>query len=212
MKKILLALIAVLLPVTVSAQVTRQQAEDQLIGFGMPGQMANLVAGLSTGNGVVSNDTWQTARNAAGTANINVWKVDSTDSTQINASEDMILNVGSGDFIQLSANSTPILAVGDIAGVVKGAYFQSSGQTLGIQEATAGAACSGTLTANGATPVVTSTTCAITGARIFLSRTSAESAVANAWVSAISTGVSFSITGEAGDTGTYNWFIIHESP
>jgi hypothetical protein len=84
--------------------------------------------------------------------------------------------------------------------------------TLALQESSAGAACSGTLTANGATPVVTSTTCAITGSRIFLSRTSAETGVVQAWKSALSTGVSFSVTGEAGDTGTYDWFIIHESP
>jgi len=90
--------------------------------------------------------------------------------------------------------------------------LSKSGTTLAIQEATAGSACSGTLTANGATPVVTSTTCAVTGARIFLSRTSAETGVVTAWVSAISNGVSFSVTGEAGDTGTYNWVIFHEAP
>ena len=84
--------------------------------------------------------------------------------------------------------------------------------TIGFQEAVAGTACSGTLTANGATPVVTSTTCAITGARIFLQRTSAETGTVNAWVSAISTGVSFSITSEAADSGTYNWVIFHEAP
>lgn len=86
-----------------------------------------------------------------------------------------------------------------------------SGGTLSLQEATAGSACSGTLTANGATPVVTSTTCALTGSRIFLTRTSAETGTVTAWISALSTGVSFSITSEAADTGTYNWFIIHES-
>lgn len=88
----------------------------------------------------------------------------------------------------------------------------SSGNTVALQEATAGSACMGTLTANGSTPVVTSTTCATTGSRIFLTRTSAETGVVMAWISAISTGVSFSITGEAGDTGTYNWIIFHEAP
>lgn len=86
-----------------------------------------------------------------------------------------------------------------------------AGTTVAFEEATAGSACSGTLTANGATPVVTSTTCAVTGARIFLSRTSSETGVVTAWVSAISNGVSFSVTGEAGDTGTYNWVIFHEA-
>lgn len=84
--------------------------------------------------------------------------------------------------------------------------------TVGFQEAVAGTACTGTLTANGATPVVTSTTCATTGSRIFTSRTSTETGTVNAWVSAISNGVSFSVTSEAADTGTYNWVIFHESP
>lgn len=84
--------------------------------------------------------------------------------------------------------------------------------TIALQEAVAGTACSGTLTANGATPVVTSTTCATTGSRIFLTRTSAETTALNPFVSAITNGVSFAVTSEAGDTGTMNWFIIHEAP
>lgn len=115
MKKILSALIAVLLPVTVSAQVTRQQAEDQLIGLGMPGPVANLVAGLGTGNGVVSNNTWQTARNAAGTANINVWEVDSSDNTRLNssASDELILQLedDAQRLISFTAASDTVLAM-----------------------------------------------------------------------------------------------------
>ena len=87
-----------------------------------------------------------------------------------------------------------------------------TGKTIALQEATAASACSGTLTLNQATPVVTTTTCATTGSRIFLTRTSAESTALNPYVSAISTGVSFSVTSEAGDTGTMNWFIVHEAP
>ena len=87
-----------------------------------------------------------------------------------------------------------------------------TGKTIAIQEATSASACSGTLTLNQTTPVVTSTTCATTGSRIFLTRTSAESTALNPYVSAISNGVSFSVTSEAGDTGTMNWFIIHEAP
>lgn len=90
--------------------------------------------------------------------------------------------------------------------------FNDSGDTIALQEATAGAACMGTLTANGATPVVTATTCAKTGARIFLTRTSAETGVVMPWISAITNNTSFEITGEAGDTGTLNWIIFHETP
>lgn len=93
-----------------------------------------------------------------------------------------------------------------------GDLIAPTNKTVSLQEATSASACMGTLTATGATPVVTSTTCATTGSRVFLSRTSAETGVVSAWQSALSNGVSFSVTGEAGDTGTYNWFIIHEAP
>lgn len=84
--------------------------------------------------------------------------------------------------------------------------------TVAMQEAVAGTACMGGLTANGATPVVTSTTCATTGSRIFLTRTSAESGTVEAWISALTNNTSFAVTSEAADTGTYNWIIFHESP
>lgn len=118
--------------------------------------------------------------------------------------------------IRNAADSVSNVTIADGGTVTLGAaadLVHSVGlSTMALQEAVAGTACMGTLTANGATPVVTSTTCATTGSRIFLSRTSAETGVVTAWVSAISNGVSFSITGEAGDTGTYNWIIFHESP
>jgi hypothetical protein len=90
--------------------------------------------------------------------------------------------------------------------------LSNTGTTIAIQEATAGSACSGTLTATGATPVVVSTTCATTGSRIFLQRTSSETGTVNAWRSALSNGVSFSVTSEAADTGAYDWLIVHEAP
>lgn len=114
----------------------------------------------------------------------------------VDSSGNLILPVASGKYASVSA--------GDL-------NFLTSGQTLGIQEATAGSACSGTLTANATTPVVTSTTCARTGSRIFLNRTSNVNVVP-VYVSAISDGVSFSVTGQATDTGTYNWVIFHEAP
>lgn len=114
----------------------------------------------------------------------------------VDASGNLILPVATGKYAVVNA--------GDL-------NFLSSGQTLGIQEATSASACSGTLTANATTPVVTSTTCAKTGSRIFLNRTSNVNVVP-AYVSAISDGVSFSVTGQTADTGTYNWVIFHEAP
>lgn len=115
-----------------------------------------------------------------------------------------------------NANSVANLKINDAGdvhlGAAKDLTFDVGLATISLQEATAGTACSGTLTANGATPVVTSTTCATTGSRIFLQRTSAETGTVNCWISAISNGVSFSVTSEAADTGTYNWVIFHEAP
>lgn len=111
-----------------------------------------------------------------------------------------------------SSNTAEVLRLSnDKTALFSGDVAFATNKTISIQEATAGTACSGTLTANGATPVVTSTTCALTGSRIFLTRTSAETGTVTAWRSALSNGVSFSITSEAADTGTYDWFIIHEA-
>lgn len=89
----------------------------------------------------------------------------------------------------------------------------ASGGTISIQEATAGTACSGTLTANGVTDVTVTTSCATTGSRIMLTRTSALAAnLAEAYVKSISTGVSFTTNAVASNTSTYNWVIIHEAP
>lgn len=101
--------------------------------------------------------------------------------------------------------SNAAAGAGDVA-------FTNSGNTLSIQEATAGAACSGTVTANAATPVVTSTTCWTTGSRVFLTKTSTSAVNGSCYISSTSNGVSFTITCLATDTGTYNWVIFHEAP
>lgn len=139
----------------------------------------------------------------------NLYLSDATADAQLFVSSGLYMSFPTGQslfFREASTDRWSIRATsGDFAA-------SASGSTIALQEATAGAACSGTLTLNGATPVVTSTSCATTGSRIFLTRTSVETTALNPYVSAISTGVSFSVTSEAGDTGTMNWFIIHEAP
>lgn len=304
MKKILSLIIAGLIPLTAAAQVTRQQAEDQLIGLGMPGLQADLVAGLGTGLGVVSNNEYQTARNAAGTANINVWKVDSSDNTVINSSASDVLRLQLEDdaqrLIDFSAASDTALAMkfgdggttaaqalsitsatadadddsqtniggGGAIGVTRGAgislrgnehtsgpdviinsgqaaggdisivtnvasagillytdnaalaatlgstgelALNKAGGTIAIQEATAGSKCMGTATANGTTAVTVSTTCATTGSRILLTRSSAPSGTAICWQTNIVNGVSFDLDCSGAETGTFDWFILHEA-
>lgn len=88
-----------------------------------------------------------------------------------------------------------------------------AGKTVSLQEATAASKCMGTLTCNGASDVVTSTTCATTGSRIFLTRTSLDAdTTGDAYVKSISNGVSFTVACELNDTGTLNWIIFHEAP
>lgn len=87
-----------------------------------------------------------------------------------------------------------------------------TGKTIAIQEATSASACSGTVTASGTTSVLVSTTCATTGSRIFISRTSAPSGTAICWTTGIVNGASFDFDCSAAETGTFNWLIVHEAP
>lgn len=140
----------------------------------------------------------------------NIYLSDATNRAQFLVSNGLYASYPTGQsmfFREASTDRWSIKATsGDFASV-------ASGNTLAIQEATAGSACSGTLTANGASDVVTSTTCATTGSRILLTRTSAlTAALAEAYVKSISTGVSFTTNAVATNTSTYNWFIIHEAP
>ena len=57
---------------------------DDLMGLGMPGPLAEVVASIGTGSAVLNNDTYFKARNAANSADLNVFKVDSSNNTIIN--------------------------------------------------------------------------------------------------------------------------------
>lgn len=90
--------------------------------------------------------------------------------------------------------------------------FSTSGKTIAIQEATAAAKCSGTITANGTTAVTVATTCATTGSRILLTRSSAPSGTAICWQTNIVAGTSFDLDCSGAETGTFDFLIIHEAP
>lgn len=124
-------------------------------------------------------------------------------------------NYISTKMIAVNSNGDLSLAVasGKTAYVTGGSLgLTTAGATLQLQEGTAASACMGTLTLTAATPVVTSTTCAKTASRIFLTRTAIDAdTTGDMAVTAISDGVSFSVTSEASDTGTVNWLIINES-
>ena len=83
--------------------------------------------------------------------------------------------------------------------------------TLALQEATVGTKCMGTATATGTAAVVIATTCAVTGSRIFLTRSSAPSGTAQCWYDNIVNGSSFNLDCDGAETGTFSWMIVHES-
>lgn len=122
----------------------------------------------------------------------------STKLIAVNSNGDLNLPVATG--------KTAVVTGGSLA-------LTTAGSTLQLQEGTAASACMGTLTLTAATPVVTSTTCAKTASRIFLTRTGAIDAdtTGDMSVTAISDGVSFSVTSEASDTATVNWVIFNEA-
>lgn len=102
---------------------------------------------------------------------------------------------------------------GNVTSTAGSFVASASGQTLHLQEATAGTKCMGSLTFNGTTAVTTSTSCAATGARIFLTPTSdpTGSTAAYCWVTNIVNGTSFDVDCDQANDGTANWLIIKEA-
>lgn len=78
----------------------------------------------------------------------------------------------------------------------------------GLKVAEGSNARSGTLTLTGATPVVVSNTSITANTRIQLTHNAPGGTPAFCWVSARSAGVSFSVTGTAGDTSTVAYFLV----
>ena len=89
-----------------------------------------------------------------------------------------------------------------------------TGKTISIQEATAASKCMGSGTHNGTTAVTVSTTCAATGARIFLTDTSdpTGSTAAQCWVTNIVNGTSFDVDCDQANDATFSYLIVHEAP
>ncbi len=118
------------------------------------------------------------------------------------------------------AEAATVIAGGSFASsltTTTGSFVAStSGGTLSLQEATAGTKCMGTATATGTTAATVATTCAKTGARIFISRTSAVAAGVTepgCWATNIINNTSFDLDcNDAGEDSTFNWIIFHESP
>lgn len=84
----------------------------------------------------------------------------------------------------------------------------TSGKTVIWEDGTAASTCFGNATANGATAVTVTTTCAQTGDHVMISRSSAPSGTAICWATNIVDGVSFDLDCSAAETGTFHWVIL----
>lgn len=186
-----LCLALVLVPVIAFAATSR----DALIGLGLSPELAAKIYSTLIG-------------------------VDSSGNIVLPVAASKKLSVTVGGTEKFSSSSTGLVTAaagltattGDVTATAGEFIASASGKTLALQEATAGDKCMGTLTCNGASDVVTSTTCATTGSRIFLTRTSLDAdTTGDFYVKSISTGVSFTVACELNDTGTLNWIIFHEA-
>lgn len=157
-----------------------------------------------------------------GKVNINAGNV-ATSSVNINlehaSSTFNVTDTTSGSLLTLTNAGAMTTAAGitattgNITSTAGSFVASASGQTLHIQEATAGSKCMGSVTFNGTTAVTVTTSCAATGARILLTPTSdpTGSTAAYCWATNISNGVSFDVDCDQANDGTANWFIIKEA-
>lgn len=91
---------------------------------------------------------------------------------------------------------------------VSGGSIAVSTAGQGLKVAEGSNAKMGTLTLNGATPVVVSTTAVTASSRIFLTTNTVGGVPGFNWVSARTAATSFSVTGTAGDTSVVAWLLV----
>jgi hypothetical protein len=95
-----------------------------------------------------------------------------------------------------------------------GLDLRGTGTTISMQEATAASACMGVATPNGTTPVVVTTSCAVSGARVFFARAGAVTNMGTITTTTAANGTSFSFASTgASDTlaSSVIYWIIKES-
>lgn len=210
MKKIILIITGAFL---VASSALAQVTPDSLMGLGMPGALATQVASIGTGSAVIPNDTAFRFRNFANSADINVLKVTTSNQTVIDADDTGGLGLRVGGQTKWSTNNAGLFQ--NDATVGSDIRFNRSGSTITLQEATPASACMGAATPNGNTNVVVTTSCAVSGARVFYTRAGAVTNMASISTTAApsGTGFSFASTG-ATDTlaSSVVWFIVKEAP
>jgi hypothetical protein len=98
-------IVAVLMLASTSASA--QTVENDLVGLGMKPEVASYLAGIIPAGAALDNNVFLKSDNAAGSATINVLKVDGSDDT--------ILNADTGDVVKVAVATTPEVQVSDDA-------------------------------------------------------------------------------------------------
>lgn len=86
------------------------------------------------------------------------------------ASGDVIIQDETSGALWTFSNAGALTGSSTLGGDI---VFGRSGRTISVQEATASTACMGAATPNGTTPVTVTTSCAVTGSRVFFARAGA---------------------------------------
>lgn len=134
MRKILLFLFAFLLAAANARAETETQIMNHLVGLGVESRGAAYIASLVTGGNVAAdNNVYELARNAANSADINVWK--------INATDDLVINSSAGDpiILQLEDDAQRTIQFSAASDVAIKATFGDGGTTA-VQQLTVSAA------------------------------------------------------------------------
>jgi hypothetical protein len=231
MKKIIITLAALLWAVPVFAQVT----PSTLMGVGMPAQQAVEVVRMTqqqtndgADNGLVSftgGGAFAASRGGGlrcygnevatvgGACEMYAGNVSTGNLTFSvnNSSSNIIFSTGSGTVWSVSGNTGDLTSNASNGG---GLIFSGSGDTISVQEATGATACMGVATPNGNTNVTVTTSCAVSGARVFYSRLGAITNMGTITTTTAPAGANFTFasTGATDTTaGSVVWLIVKES-
>lgn len=198
------------------------------MGLGMSPELSSYVSGQVAGQGAMfsSAGVVPLADGNNSTSNLgsgsfgwkNFYLSDATNRAQFLVSNSLYASYPSGQSFYIREASTDRVQIspttGNLTALTGDVIISTSGKTISIQEATAASACMGTATPNGTTNVTVTTSCAVSGARIFYSRVGAVTNMASISTTTAPNGTNFTFA-STGATDTLAssvvWWIIKES-
>lgn len=134
------------------------------IGTGSATTVAGNLVFSAAAAKIIPGATSLTFRNNADNAS----NIAITDAGAVTIRSALTVNAGG-----LSVNAGGIASSGNLTNTSGDVILSTSGNTISVQEATASTACMGVATPNGTTNVTVTTSCAVSGARVFYTRVGA---------------------------------------